>query len=757
MPLHLTLATLLLAIQGPTSGTIEGVVRGYEQTAGRSLPYATVEVSIRGEHRTAAADSLGRYRFEALPAGLVRMRVSHPGHRSARVDVEVPAGGTVSLDVDLEPQPIRLAPIDVLSEPVSRGRAPAGVDPPIPDMEVITLAMSPGLGEVGLGEAAATLPGNDPADPSDVLFMRGSTTDLKLVLLDGAPVYTPFHLGGLLSSFDAFVLGGAALHVGGAPARYDGGLSYILDLRTRNPRRDRWRGRGGVDLISGHVALEGPIGEKVGFAASTRTLHDLGASLLGGSRSPYGYRDALGRIDAELGEGHRLSATVFWNLESVRLSVPGEPGGVAAFPGPDDATWGNQALALAYRGAVGDLTLDAAATASGYQAALPLRPVSDNTDPADPSEGLLASAETGRLRLTLDASAPVGENRVRFGGAVDRVSTRYSAQRFEDVASGPGDKREADGVVAGAYVDGVLPLAPGLDLRLGTRADAFSTEGGVRLAPRVAFLWSLSPDALLTVAAGRYHQYTRASDQQVELAVSDGAPTAVTGPLLTVAAADHVVLSLDQKLGRGVRLGIEGFWKGFSGLGSLGGDVLRSSGVDLRVLHEGSRATAWLGYNLAWFWSDASGFGSTSNFAGRQLLSAGVIGTLDGRTGGALRVAYSAGLPYTSIPFGNRDAEAVTGGDAPLPPQLPGDLTEQDPVFGGDPDDGFLRLDLELFARFNPRIGGRAVEVRPYLRLINALDQRDALFYYFEPWRDEELTPLAERSFLPVFGIEWRF
>ncbi len=88
---------------------------------------------------------------------------------------------------------------------------------------------------------------------------------------------------------------------------------------------------------------------------------------------------------------------------------------------------------------------------------------------------------------------------------------------------------------------------------------------------------------------------------------------------------------------------------------------------------------------------------------------------------------------------------------------LPGELTQEDPVFSGRPDDGFLRLDVELFTRFDARIGGQDFEIRPYLRVINALDQRDALFYYFEPWRDAELTPLAERTLLPVFGMEWRF
>jgi len=74
------------------------------------------------------------------------------------------------------------------------------------------------------------------------------------------------------------------------------------------------------------------------------------------------------------------------------------------------------------------------------------------------------------------------------------------------------------------------------------------------------------------------------------------------------------------------------------------------------------------------------------------------MGTIDGRTGGSLRVAYSAGLPYTSIPFGQSTEDVVAPGDGgpqtPPPPQLPGDAAQKDPLFGGEPDAGFLRLDL---------------------------------------------------------------
>ncbi len=767
------------------AGAIEGVVRSHEGSIIRPLPYAIIQASMPGKLRTILADSLGRYRVEAVPRGTVRLRVSHVAHRSALVTVAVPEGETVSLDVDLEWSPISLGritviadriaqpralprfdtpipevelrPVLVLADQTLRPRRLESIDAPIPSVELIALEASTGMAEAGLGEAAAALPGNDPVDPSDVLFMRGSTTDLKLVLLDGAPVYTPFHLGGLLSSFDASTVGAAALHTGGAPARYDGGLSYILDLRTRPPRRDRLHVRGGFDLISGNVAAEGPIGDRLGFSASSRALHDYGATVLGGGHTPYGYQDALGRVDARLAEGHSLSATAFWNRESVLLNpnqTAADPS--ASFMVPEDATWGNHALVLAYRGTVAKVALDATVSASGYQAELPLRPAEEGpVPPLAENDGILAGAETGRLRLALHASAPLGDSRLRFGASLDRTETLYSARRFADVGTGIGVVREAEGLAAGVYVDGVRNLAPGLDLRIGLRADAFSTERDLRLAPRVALLWSLSDEALLTVAAGRYHQFSRGSDEQVDLAMSEGTLTPVE-TLLSVATADHVAVSIDQQLSDRVRLGIEGFWKEFTGLGGPQAEVLHSSGVDLQVLHESALMTAWVGYNLSWFWSGGNGIGGTSNFAGRQLLSAGLRGSGNGRMGGAITLGYSAGLPYTSIPFGRGPAQ-----DAPTTTTevttLAAGLAQEDPVFSGRPDDGFLRLDVELFTRFNTHIGGHDFEVRPYLRVINALDQRDALFYYFQPWRDADLRPLAERSLLPVFGVEWRF
>jgi hypothetical protein len=273
-------------------------------------------------------------------------------------------------------------------------------------------------------------------------------------------------------------------------------------------------------------------------------------------------------------------------------------------------------------------------------------------------------------------------------------------------------------------------------------------------------MWGLTEDALLTLAGGRYHQLIRTTEADVELAVGDGltagaGPAPLTqqqAPLLAVASADHVVLSLDQQLAPRVRLTTEGFYKRFAGLDGLGPEELNASGVDLRVLRAGSRLTGWLGYSLSWFWNNPDPLGRSEEFTGRHLLSAGLNGKVSGRWGVDLALAYSDGLPLTSIPFARGSADASEHELAHPPTTATGGQRAT-----ARATDTFFRVDVEVFADLEPRLLGRTTTLRPYLRVLNALDRRDALFYYFEPWRDPDLTPLAELSVIPLLGIEWRF
>ena len=327
-----------------------------------------------------------------------------------------------------------------------------------------------------------------------------------------------------------------------------------------------------------------------------------------------------------------------------------------------------------------------------------------------------------------------------------------------------------DGLAAGLYLEGSRPVSENLTVRGGGRLDRFDRGDGWKLAPRISLTWMLADDAALTLAAGRYHQYSSVNTEVLEEQF-DTEPTwsnfrESTALRLSVAAANHLVVALDQVLRPGLRLGLEGFVKEFTGVVGSQGNSLNASGVDLRVAREGDQTSGWLGYTLTWFWaSDGVLDSGRSPFSGRHLLSAGLSTALTDRTGLNLRAGWGDGLPYTTVPVDL----AAPASETATPPTLDAPRGTRNLAVGGDqvlnsapelsvgPDEGFLRLELELYGQWSPRVSGRTMEIRPYIRVLNALNRRDALFYHFDPWRNEGPRPLADLPILPLVGLEWRF
>lgn len=734
------------------TGAIRGVVHGRLDMGRTPLASALVEATAGERRISVLADSLGVYHVGPVPAGRIHLKVMHAGHDPMEFDVIVPAGGILALDVDLQGRPVVMEALTVVADrqAVERAGEAPRPDRDLAEVDLRAMAAGSGLAETGMVLAARSAVGDDPGDPGDILFMRGSTTDLKLVLLDGAPVYAPFHVGGLLPTFDQGLMGTATHYVGGAPARYDGGLSYILDLNTRTPRRDRLSAAGALDLISARASVDAPLGDWGGLLVGGRALHGAESAFAGGE-SPYGYRDGLARLEVDLTPGHRLSATGFLNEESVFLDLSGT--GTPLLGARSDARWGNRAGSVSYRGKAGRTDITLRVAGGQYDARLPISRASGD---------LVARGSTGRGRVTADLATSMGTWELRYGASAEGMTVAYDAGSLERAQSVLLEDA-ARGTVAGGYAEASVPVADRLRVWTGLRVDRFSTDGSVRAAPRIRFAWLLSDEAVLTLAAGRYHQYARASDEAVEGALvgmveQEAGPAAAYRPLLPVATASHLVVSLDQVLLPGLRLGLDGYFKAFDGV-TAPGERFNASGADLRVQHGGDALQVWLGYSLAWYWSQDGPGTVSESFTGQHLLTAGVTGQAWDVLGVDLRLGYGDGLPLTAVPVADGTSAPLSGlesGDAAggTPSRQAAGL----PLWsGGSLADRFFRLDAEVSGLFETRVASRPLTLRPYLRLMNALGRRDAMFYYFEPWRGEEVEPLVESALLPVIGFEWRF
>jgi hypothetical protein len=306
------------------------------------------------------------------------------------------------------------------------------------------------------------------------------------------------------------------------------------------------------------------------------------------------------------------------------------------------------------------------------------------------------------------------------------------------------------------------------------RGDAFSLGGVAVLAPRGSATWLMTDRAALTLAGGRYHQYIRVPRSLRSRPLRNYVDSMRVATHLAVGGATHLSLSLDQQMSADVRLGLEGFYKRFDGLPDprpvpdSSTYIAHNSGVDVWVRRTGERLTGWMGYSLGWAWSSAE-VADTMRFSGRQTLSAGVRTMLWRRTVLGVRFAYGAGLPYTRV---TTPEEALDGGTLPTLENNGSVDLETDAPLSGDPT--FLRLDAEVSRTWSPRFAGRRTQVTPYLRVINALENRDGLFYrYFDDGAgsspddleggfgnapgSDALRAVTTMPLVPVLGVTWKF
>ncbi|HEX6426287.1 MAG TPA: TonB-dependent receptor, partial [Niastella sp.] len=128
------------------------------------------------------------------------------------------------------------------------------------------------LGEPDLMKTLQLLPGvKQGAEGTSALLVRGGTPDQNLILLDGAPLYNPMHLLGILSTFNTSVLKDVTLYKGAFPARYGGRLSSVIDISTKDGDMHKMHGDFSIGLLSTQLTLEGPIKKgKTSFVISGR-------------------------------------------------------------------------------------------------------------------------------------------------------------------------------------------------------------------------------------------------------------------------------------------------------------------------------------------------------------------------------------------------------------------------------------------------------------------------------------------------------
>jgi TonB-dependent receptor len=181
---------------GAFAQTTTGSIAGRVTSATTGAPLTGADVSLEGTSLVTATDQTGTFRLAGVPAGSYSLIVRYLGHGEERAAVTVPAGRTLTVDIELAGTSFSESVEVRAAEPIAEGQASAlNRQRTAPNItNAISADQIGAFPDPNAAEAAQRVPGisiaRDQGEGRYVL-VRGTEARLNSVLIDGERIPAP--------------------------------------------------------------------------------------------------------------------------------------------------------------------------------------------------------------------------------------------------------------------------------------------------------------------------------------------------------------------------------------------------------------------------------------------------------------------------------------------------------------------------------------------------------------------------------------
>jgi hypothetical protein len=751
-----SLTHLLLAAQAalvPVVGTV--------RDAGSGTPLAEVIVSIKDLQRTVLTDEFGRYAFDA-PPGTQRIVVQRFGYTPQSFDALIPEQGTLEINIELRREPILLAPIEVRAPVSIRGLDGSAHPLAFPDRTMSQAAMyqhplsaePDALRAISGGEIAV-----DPESPSGI-HIRGGASDQVAYLLDGIPVFSPYHTGGTFGAWNPDALASVDVIAASPYHAAPEALSGVVLANTRAPGA-RFQTRGSISATQARATVNGPLGPtgagylvSVGSAFPGLVVHKNDPTQMNGDNL-----DWIGVVESPL-LGGRVRFVGNESRNDIDVSAAAQTSDTATTFDPPRNTLGWDSRSLG-----GEWARPISASAS-----LVVRAWSafGNASTAwigpDSLESLASNHREDGVVAMVDVSALGGTTTA--GARVQRIETSYSLRP----ASSAGRSRSFDGVtpVSTVFLDHDRHVAPNVEVEA-SLASAYSA-GTVYYSPSAQVGWRAAPTLFFSGSVARRHQFGQ-SLRNTESVVSNVFPADLyvgSGDSgIPVASSDIGIVAIEHRPTPWLRFGAQAYLRDFDALVLVAPHTAAPYATDGFVVGSGD-AHGWS------FEAGASGehYGVLASYAyqrvelrypdGGYAPNYGAAHTFEAGLVLSPISSYSVRLGFEGI-LGRRTTAALGSFEWEACNMLDGGCE-----FAGSPSEwseglgrtglpAYYRLDLGVRKQWDMRLGGREGRLAVFGTATNLLSRVNVLTVAVDPATGErskvEMVPLSPL----VVGIDWRF
>ena len=806
--LNVTIVVSLTFLSAQSTSSINGFIRN--DVNGEPISYANVFIS--NTSLGAATNRDGYFVISDIPSGIHEVNVSMIGYAVHKETIDLTETNSIRIEVRMKEQVIEGSEVLVTAE---RQKFERSIESSQISLDIREINSAPAFIEPDVFRTLQMLPGvQTTSDFSSALYVRGSTPDQFLFMLDGIVVYNPYHLGGIFSTFNTDAIKEAVFHAGGFPARHGGRMGAILNVVNREGNTNDITGMANISLISSKGLLEGPLPKWKGMKGSwmvsgRRTYFDsiidamkipIGKKADGTDvyfQFPYFFYDYQVKVNLDINQDHRITYSRFYgddvldyswdekeSMDNVTVNRDSETGFNIKWP------WGNRTNGAIWRWIVSpELVAKTFISNSRYRFDFDLGFYSRDTYTYADSVTSMFTDINWRLydiindnsietELTWKATASqeiTGGFQLKSVG-IDlgeevNISTQDTSVTFSPLTL-KNNTREVS-----FFIQDRWEFSEKLKFQLGIRGTDYNLHDEFYLDPRLGMKYHYSKDIAFKLNWGLYHQFLTTANNQDEnlrlvelwLGIPEDKPAAVS---------QHIIGGLEYMSPRNIFYRLEIYQKDFDNLLTLKQgnqntieddqsdtpfnefwDTRGNSwGIELLLKKSSGRLNGWLGYTYAKtkYFTEPSGW-HHPNFDRTHTLN--IVGNIELTNDLEISSALtrSSGNPYTKILGRVYDWEQNLYSDTywyPLDSYIVGEKNTER-------YDDYFRIDVGMTRKGGNLFG---MEYDTYWQVMNVTRHLNAFSYAYRTKTSMNGDQLGvERRVVPqfplilTFGIKFDF
>ena len=523
------------------SYTISGFIK--DSSNGEPLSYTNIVIikqtgsDLRSftANKGAASDISGYFIITDVEAGAYIIKAMMIGYDSGEQEISITQN--LKVNFELSPTPIEGNEIKVSAE---RMRFEKKVDISRVNLTNQDIRRAPAFVEADIFRTLQLLPSvSSSNDFNAALIVRGGSPDENLILLDGAEVYNPYHIGGLFSTFNSDMIADTEFLAGGFPANYGGRLSSVLAITARDgdskngrfnkkfPRLfkhiDLSKTKAEVSLLSSKILAEGPFLNGSWMLSARRTYFDKFVSLYYDYKDEtppanYYFWDTHFKIKTSMGTNNQFMYSQFAGKDDLFVSLGG-----ADFPGIDfNWDWGNGTKNFTWRFIPNsNYIINTSLSKTKYNFNVAFE-IDFNVD-IDTTSAI--SNSNSDLELTLDNLVEdvdvnqtikyIYNEKVTFESG---WQLKYLNMDYRELFAGRQTARlQSKPQVYSGFVNMTWNPLPLFYINAGLRTAKYNGYDKVLNDPKIGFKFNPTGDLALKLSIGRYSQFLYTINQEEEL------------------------------------------------------------------------------------------------------------------------------------------------------------------------------------------------------------------------------------------------